>query len=535
MSVFKKIKLLPLILVLLFIFCSLQSALVSAENGTAAQNTLHHKNVKTHRRHHVHHVHHLHHVQAINSAANKKDNVQFTIEPNNTVVAKNVAIPEDAAAEHHFDKPQIPINSKEPGMPPSIASSIEYISLPENTETTQAPEQEEFATQAVKSKPLDLAEILPKPSAHVAKSKAAPAYVSAPAKPPAAQPAQIVVSRQPATLPDASVHPSAGSAESAQSASLPDRLMASLRQLSKKPVVNAAPVPVKAQAPRETQINTVAPVIRSEPQRSSISVSAKTLEASNSASLPARLMASLRQLRKPAATTQNPPAPTTAPTPTTVVASEPAYLHKKSMFGDIAASMHRHLVDFIQKTVSTLHYSNYKLGGSKFDTRRGVYITDCSGFVDNILRKASPHAYSSLVNATGALTPATQHYYNFFQELSDNSDNYWNKVDDVDQLRAGDILVFRYKNSRGGQTGGHVMVVMDKPVRDTNVYFVRVADSAPSRHSEDTRQIHEGGIGIGTLLLKASKSGRPAAYAWGIGGLWNKNVNFAMARPMDWD
>ena len=103
----------------------------------------------------------------------------------------------------------------------------------------------------------------------------------------------------------------------------------------------------------------------------------------------------------------------------------------------------------------------------------------------------------------------------------------------MDQLRAGDILVLRYMNSHGYQTGGHVVIVMDKPIRDTDVFFLRVADSARSRHSQDTRQRHESGIGIGTMLLKINpKTGQPAAFAWGVGSYWNKNVTFAMARPM---
>jgi cell wall-associated NlpC family hydrolase len=222
----------------------------------------------------------------------------------------------------------------------------------------------------------------------------------------------------------------------------------------------------------------------------------------------------------------------------------PAYLHKPDYQNIFAANttpavaMHqKHLVNFVDKTVSTLHYSDYKLGGKKFDPLHGVYVLDCSNFVDHILQTVSPNAFSTLVNATGADSPSTQHYYDFFTELNSNTDsgNFWNKINSVEQLRPGDILVFRYKNSRGNATGGgHVMVVMDTPTNDSNVFFVRVADSAPSRHSQDTRQIHEGGIGIGTLLLKVNPiTGRPNAYAWGMGGYWNKNVNFAMARPLD--
>lgn len=197
-------------------------------------------------------------------------------------------------------------------------------------------------------------------------------------------------------------------------------------------------------------------------------------------------------------------------------------------------SLKQRLTSFVQKTVQTLHYSYYKLGGSQFDSKRGIYIVDCSGYVDNILEAVNPHAYLSLVNSTGADKPTTQHYYDFFNRLSYRNNNYWKKIDDVEKLDAGDILVFR-KTSRYRHTmGGHVMVVMDKPVWDYDSYQVRVADSAPSGHSADTRSNDYSGIGIGTLLLKVNpKTGKPFAYAWKEGANWKHNVKFAMARPTE--
>jgi cell wall-associated NlpC family hydrolase len=223
--------------------------------------------------------------------------------------------------------------------------------------------------------------------------------------------------------------------------------------------------------------------------------------------------------------------------PAMFAAAVPAYYNKADYKIPTKITVNqKHLVNFVDKTVSTLHYSDYKLGGKKFDPLHGVYVLDCSNFVDHILQTASPLAYSRLVDATGTGAPSTQHYYDFFKELNSEQPDGWNKVNSVEQLRPGDILVFRYKHAHGGGAtgGGHVMVVMDTPTHNTNVFFVRVADSAPSRHSQDTRQIHEGGIGIGTLLLKVNPiTGLPNAYAWGLGGYWNKNVNFAMARPLD--
>lgn len=197
------------------------------------------------------------------------------------------------------------------------------------------------------------------------------------------------------------------------------------------------------------------------------------------------------------------------------------------------SSMEQRLVGFVQQTVASLRYSAYKLGGTHFDTSHGIYILDCSDYIDHILEKIYPNSYFNLIDSTGADKPTTQHYYDFFSALDEEPSDYWHKVDDVEQLQAGDILVFRYKNSFRRVRGGHVMIVMDKPIRDENAFLVRVADSAPAGHSQDTRPWHVSGIGIGTLLLKASpETGHPLAYAWRIGARWNKNVNIAMARPM---
>lgn len=255
---------------------------------------------------------------------------------------------------------------------------------------------------------------------------------------------------------------------------------------------------------------------------------------------------STKKIKKPQAKLHHNHAVSTASNPVQpqstkhqIVASEPAYLHKNRPIQfapspGIVAAMGKRMVDFVHDTVTTLRYSVYQFGGGRFDAERGVYVLDCSHYVDHILQSVHPHAYLSLIHSSRTDSPASQHYYHFFKELSAESDSYWNKIDEVDQLRPGDILVFRYKNARGLQTGGHVMVVMDQPIRDTDVYYVRVADSAPAAHSQDTRQPHYSGIGIGTLLLRANpKTGKPSAYAWGIGGYWNRNVSFAMARPID--
>lgn len=208
----------------------------------------------------------------------------------------------------------------------------------------------------------------------------------------------------------------------------------------------------------------------------------------------------------------------------------------KGFFSHPVASVEDRVVKFVRNTVSNLRYSKYKMGGGHFEPSRGVYVLDCSDYVDNILHRADPVAYSNLVNFTGSDRPTSQHYYEFFTELNeDNLQHGWSKIQDVSELQAGDILVFRYKrNARS--TGGHVMIVMGKPIGDNDVYLVRVADSAPSGHSHDTRQPNTSGIGIGTLLLKADAvTGRPLTFAWKVGAPWKSNVKIAMGRPVTSD
>lgn len=196
------------------------------------------------------------------------------------------------------------------------------------------------------------------------------------------------------------------------------------------------------------------------------------------------------------------------------------------------------IASFTNATVENLQYSTYRLGGKHFDPNKGVYVLDCSSYVDHILKSACPIAYHRLVNNSGNLEPTSRDYYEFFKSLpKNNPQRAWNKVENVKALHPGDIMVFRFGNARRA-VPGHVMVVMNKPIpkiktSQVSTFTVRVADSASVRHSKDTRAINDSGVGIGTMLLKANAStGKPYAYAWQVGSHW-EHVNIAMARPID--
>lgn len=194
-----------------------------------------------------------------------------------------------------------------------------------------------------------------------------------------------------------------------------------------------------------------------------------------------------------------------------------------------AATAH-HSVDFIHNTVSNLTYSSYKLGGSRFDISRGIYIVDCSSYIDRILKVTHPAAFSRLATWSGNANPTTNDYYHYFQEIADGPQKHWLPIEDIGSLRPGDVIVFRYNQN----TKGHIMILMDKPKRKANTVSIRVTDSAPIGHSQDTRKRRVSGIGIGTMMVKIHpKTSKPYAYAWQIGSPWRKNVAFAMARPVE--
>lgn len=192
------------------------------------------------------------------------------------------------------------------------------------------------------------------------------------------------------------------------------------------------------------------------------------------------------------------------------------------------------LVHFVQNLVRNLKFSAYKLGGNRFDARRGVYVVDCSSYVDKILKTVHPRAFAKLVRYSGSVQPTTRDYYHFFNNLTDEPQSYWDTVDDISQLKAGDLLVFRYRDEPENVMKGHIVIVMDQPIRVKDTYRVRISDSAPVRHSHDTRMRRVSGIGIGTMLFKINpKTYQPMAYAWGLNSRWEKNVRFAMARPLE--
>ncbi len=191
------------------------------------------------------------------------------------------------------------------------------------------------------------------------------------------------------------------------------------------------------------------------------------------------------------------------------------------------------LISYIKQIISHLHYSKYQFGGTHLDNKKGIYVIDCSSYVDHILKSVYPQAFSQLSEWSQTNKPTTEDFYHYFLQLHHPDLMHWSSVSDVKELRPGDVLVIRYQNKKGQERGGHVMLVMDKPLIINHEVAVRVTDSAGGGHSKDTRPAHASGVGIGTLLLKTDGTmSRPMAFAWKIGSKWETRASFAMGRPL---
>jgi hypothetical protein len=184
------------------------------------------------------------------------------------------------------------------------------------------------------------------------------------------------------------------------------------------------------------------------------------------------------------------------------------------------------------EALNAISYTYYQWSGDLFDAGDGVYGTDCTGYVDRIIEDAHPGSYDDI--AGGRTHLSADDYYNHLREISYGSSlGHWIRIEKLSSVKPGDVLVWKYKSSSTPSTG-HVMIAASKPVRDdrwSNVYKIRITDSARSGHSSDNRTSGSG-VGAGYLLFKVdSSSGRPYAYAWNLNGLWHTDAYIAIGRP----
>ena len=149
--------------------------------------------------------------------------------------------------------------------------------------------------------------------------------------------------------------------------------------------------------------------------------------------------------------------------------------------------------------------------------------TDCSGFINALLIQSfglKPQDFQLWLNTR---RPLAETYYKAII-----SQDGFTRIEQVGEMKPGDLIAIRYPPGYGGDNTGHIMVVAGLPqgrppskpeISGTEQWEVPVIDSSESGHGpKDTRYIETGtfreGLGQGTFRLYSQFSGKVTGYAW---------------------
>lgn len=146
----------------------------------------------------------------------------------------------------------------------------------------------------------------------------------------------------------------------------------------------------------------------------------------------------------------------------------------------------------------------------------GVYRWDCSLMVGWVLARAAPRSVRHLASVP---RPLAEHFVRTIERApTDRFARGWQRIEDIRDVRAGDVFAWRRPPGFPSRNTGHVGFALEAPRRVhglPNGWALRVADATGSVHENDTRPWPgEGGFGIGTLVFLTDDRGRGTHYGW---------------------
>ncbi len=150
-----------------------------------------------------------------------------------------------------------------------------------------------------------------------------------------------------------------------------------------------------------------------------------------------------------------------------------------------------------------------------------VCHTDCSGFLDALLKHSYGYDHKRFETLFGSGHPTAIRYHDAIA-----GERGFQRIAHVGDIRPGDILAVKYP--AGSSNTGHVMLVAAPPRRmkpgqplmdGTEQWEVAVIDSSHSGHgATDTRHLANGkyreGLGRGALRVYTTPSGAVAGHTW---------------------
>ncbi|MBU0975273.1 hypothetical protein KJ918_00585 [Patescibacteria group bacterium] len=187
---------------------------------------------------------------------------------------------------------------------------------------------------------------------------------------------------------------------------------------------------------------------------------------------------------------------------------EPAPDYSTPVLGTDNQTMNQQLKTKTDDILGKLKHTGYTHKDYIRNDGEGVSLTDCSGFVGHLLQEEFVGHYNIIPQNYSCTHPLAADYYDYFDGAPVDADTAicWQKIENVADAQPGDILVYKStenisndkKTCPNGDKvykltsdSGHVMVIHSHPklssCKDSNQYYVRVADSTASPHYHDTR------------------------------------------------
>jgi cell wall-associated NlpC family hydrolase len=168
-----------------------------------------------------------------------------------------------------------------------------------------------------------------------------------------------------------------------------------------------------------------------------------------------------------------------------------------------------------EQILSKLKSTRYSHKGA-VDEEKGIYILDCSSLACHILSKAAPASLESVpVDPRYRHARAKNFCDTFLQSPADKARNGWLRIVRVIDAEPGDFIAWKKDPMPPKGNTGHVVMVLEKPVLESDgTVRVVVLDASSGRHANDTRKKGENGVGSGTIWFKVDESGAPVAVHW---------------------
>ena len=169
----------------------------------------------------------------------------------------------------------------------------------------------------------------------------------------------------------------------------------------------------------------------------------------------------------------------------------------------------------VGRVLDSLEETHYQ-HDTVIESPKGVYKTDCSGFVNFALATAVSDAYDDLKRAT-AERPVAEDYVHFIRGLK-ASVGRWHAVLKPADLVPGDIVAWRIPPGVKSSDTGHVMVVHKTPVLVGMEADVPIVDSTDTGHGDADPRVptDPSGVGPGTVVILLHDDGTARGYRWSM-------------------